>query len=199
MFVLNSLQDPQLIELLAAGKVGIIPTDTIYGLCAVASNREAVGKMYEVKNRDQKPGTLIAANIEQLIELGIDEPALRAVAHVWPGPISIVLPAPDRLAYLHLELASLAVRILADETLRHVLEVTGALVTTSANHPGEPPANNLADAERYFADAVDFYVEGGDLGGRPPSTVARYVNGTLEVLRPGAFRVDEGQSVAPQG
>lgn len=196
MLVLSSIQDPKLVELLHNGAVGIVPTDTIYGLCALATNHDAVARLYALKNREQKPGTLIAATIEQLIELGVDEPSLRAVAHMWPNPLSIIIPAPDTLAYLHLELVSLAVRIPKDENLRHLLEATGVLITTSANHPGAPPANNLEDAERYFGNEVDFYVEGGDRTNLPPSTVARYVDGKLEVLRPGAVAIDNNGHLA---
>jgi tRNA A37 threonylcarbamoyladenosine synthetase subunit TsaC/SUA5/YrdC len=58
-------------------------------------------------------------------------------------------------------------------------------MTTSANRPGEPPANDLKEAQAYFEDAVDFYVDGGDLKGRQPSTIIRMVDDAVEVLRPG--------------
>lgn len=192
MLTFDSLRDPKVIALLQEGAVGVLPTDTIYGLCAAAADHKAVARLYALKNREQKPGTLIAANIEQLIKLGVDEQSLRAVAHLWPNALSIIIPAPDNLAYLHLDLDSLAVRIPKDEDFRTLLEATGILVTSSANHPGEPPAHNLEDAEHYFGDNVDFYVEGGDRSGRPASTVARYANGRLEVLRPGAVPIADG-------
>jgi tRNA A37 threonylcarbamoyladenosine synthetase subunit TsaC/SUA5/YrdC len=57
--------------------------------------------------------------------------------------------------------------------------------------PGEPPANTLQEAEKYFGDQVDFYVDGGDLTGHEPSTVIRIVDDAIEVLRPGAVHIDE--------
>ncbi|HSX32176.1 MAG TPA: L-threonylcarbamoyladenylate synthase [Candidatus Saccharimonadales bacterium] len=193
MLTISSIQDPQLAELLRKGSVGVIPTDTIYGLCTLASNHNAVARMYALKNREQKPGTLIAASVDQLIALGIDEPTLRSVADNWPNPISIIIPSPPSLAYLDLELGGLAVRIPKDEALRKLIETVGVIVTTSANDPGKPPANNLAEATGYFGDAVDFYVDGGDLSGRIASTVARATDTGLVVLRQGAVAVREDQ------
>lgn len=88
-------------------------------------------------------------------------------------------------------MGDLAVRIPADESLCSLLEVTGPLLTSSANHPSQPPANNLEEANNYFRDKVDFYVDGGDLSGRPASTVARFKDGQLEILRQGAVTIDE--------
>ncbi len=193
MTVLPSTSDPQLIDLLLGGRVGVLPTDTIYGLVAAASNQEAVGRLYSLKHREQKPGTLVAASVEQLVALGLDEKTLADVEHLWPNPISIIVPCKAELGYLNLGKGDLAVRIPSQPELRRLLERTGPLLTSSANHPGEPPANDVAEAQAYFGEQVDFYVDGGDLSGRPPSTVARLTDGRLEVLRQGAITID-GQS-----
>lgn len=196
MIVLNSLHDDQLVTLLKSGKVGVVPTDTIYGLAAAAGDKQAVERLYALKDREQKPGTVIAASIEQLRELGLAADVLRKVEHLWPNPISIVLPAPESLDYLDQNVGSLAVRVPKDEVLQRLLERTGPLVTSSANHPGEPPANNLAEASGYFKDAVDFYVDGGDRSGRPASTVVRLnTDGSFKTLRPGALTIDEKGSL----
>jgi len=191
MIILSSLQDPQLPQLYAAGKVGVLPADTIYGLTALASNEQAVTRMYALKDREHKPGTLIAASVEQLIALGLDETSLRAVAHLWPNSLSVVVAAPDSLSYLHQGVGSLAVRIPKDDELLQLLAKTGPLATSSANHPGQPPADNIAEAQLYFTDRVDFYVDGGDRSNRPPSTVIRIENGKIVVLREGAVRLNE--------
>jgi L-threonylcarbamoyladenylate synthase len=65
------------------------------------------------------------------------------------------------------------------------------LVTSSANQPGEPPAETLAAAHRYFGEDVDFYLEGGDLSGRQPSTIIRVIDDAIEVLREGAVKISE--------
>lgn len=176
-----------------------MPTDTLYGIVCDAANTEAVQKLYAIKQREQKPGTVIAANIGQLAELGIKARYLKAVERFWPGPISIVVPCDDRLAYLHMGKRSLAVRVPDVPDINALLQKTGPLLTSSANMPGEPPANTVAEAERYFANQVDFYVDGGDMSGHEPSTVIRIVDDAIEVLRPGAVRIDENGKISKDG
>jgi L-threonylcarbamoyladenylate synthase len=179
----KSLQQP--------GAVGIIPTDTIYGVVARAADQAAVARLYKIKHREQKPGTLIADNIDQLVELGLKRRYLTAVEQWWPGALSVVIPCGEELIYLHQGKRSLAVRIPAKAELLELLERTGPLLTSSANHPGQPPANTVAEAEAYFGDEVDFYEDGGDLSGHQPSTVVRIVDDAIEILRPGAVQLDE--------
>ena len=174
------------------GTVGVIPTDTIYGLAARATDAEAVERLYALKKRDAKPGTLIAANLEQLESLGLKHRYLKAVEGFWPGAISIIIPCGDpALKYLHRGKLSLAARIPADAKLQKLLLKTGPLVTTSANHPGEPPAETIAQAKKYFGNEVDFYKDGGDLSGRAPSTIIRVVDDAIEIIRDGAVKIDE--------
>ena len=191
MIILSSTSDPRLADLLKSGCVGVIPTDTIYGLACLASNKEGASRLYGLKKRDKKLGTFIAASVEQLLTLGLDEKALRAVEHLWPNPISVVVPLLDKNSHLDLGKGSLAVRIPKDEALLKLLEQTGPLVTSSANLFDHPPANTIEEAKDYFDERVDFYVDHGDLSGRPPSTIAKIMDGSIEVLRQGAIQLDE--------
>ena len=183
------------IALLQAGSVGVIPTDTVYGLAARAADEQAVTRLYALKNRENKPGTVIAANIQQLEELGIKHRYLSAVEQYWPNPLSIVIPTGPILNYLHQGKYSLAIRIPADKKVRDMLEQTGPLVTSSANHPGKTPAETVEAAQAYFGDDVGFYLDGGDLSGRESSTVIRIIDDAIEVLRQGAYKIDENGHV----
>lgn len=185
-----TIGDKKIVELLREGAVGVIPTDTLYGVVAQASNEAAVTKLYELKKREKKPGTLIAASIDQLVELGLKKRYLDAVKDYWPNPIGVVIPTGPALPYLHQGKYSLAVRIPADKELRALLESTGPLVTSSANDPGQKPAQTIRQAIDYFGDAVDFYVDGGMLDGAA-STIIRVVDDAVEVLREGAVTIDE--------
>lgn len=184
------LQDDES-KLLKPGAVGVIPTDTVYGLVACATDQEAVKRLYNLKDREHKPGTVIAANIDQLTELGIKRRYLTAVEQFWPNPLSIVIPCGLELAYIHQGKHSIAIRIPDDEKLQTLLEKTGPLLTSSANHPGELPANTIKEAEDYFGDEVDFYVDGGDLSDNKPSTVIRIIDDAVEIIREGAVKIDE--------
>ncbi|MBW3568537.1 L-threonylcarbamoyladenylate synthase [Candidatus Parcubacteria bacterium] len=183
------INDPKLVELFNSGKVVVIPTDTVYGLSVKANNEKAVEALYGLKNRESKPGTVIAASIDQLVELGIKRRYITAVADYWPGSISIEIP--HGLGYLSQETGRQAFRVVSDPTLLKLLQGTGPLLTTSCNLPGQPPANNINEAMIYFGDKVAAYVDGGDLSGREPSTLIRIVDDVVEVIREGAVKIDE--------
>jgi L-threonylcarbamoyladenylate synthase len=171
--------------------IGVIPTDTVYGVVARAVDPEAVNRLYELKKRENKPGTVVAASIDQLVELGIKYRYLKAVEQFWPGSVSVVIPSGIELQYLHQGKNSLAVRIPGDKKMQALLERTGPLLTSSANQPGAAPASTIKQARAYFGNAVDFYEDGGDLSERLPSTVLRIVDDAIEVLRQGAVAIDE--------
>lgn len=172
---------------LNSGGVGVLPTDTLYGLVCRAEDEKATRRLYDLKKRENKPGTIIASNTDQLLHLGLDERMLLKAKKYWPNPLSILIPIVDR-EYLHQGKSSLACRIVAGpEQLIKLLDATGPLLTSSANHPGEIPASTIEQAKMYFGDKVDFYIDGGDMSKRQPSTVAKLSSGELEILRQGAY------------
>lgn len=191
----NNLNDKALIAQLNNGAVGILPPDTVYGLVCRAADKAAVERLHKIKARSDKPGTIIAANIDQLVELGIKPRYLKAVEQFWPNPLSVIVPAEPSLAYLYKAAFSLAVRIPKPTALRKLLNQTGPLLTTSANPPGQPPANNIKEAQKYFGDTIDFYVGGGDLRGHVQSTIIRMVDDAIDIVRPGAVNIDESGKI----
>ena len=182
-------------NLLTPGSVGVMATDTVYGLVARAGDFVGVERLYRLKKREGKPGTVIAASIEQLVDLGLKPRYLKAVEQFWPGAVSVIIPCGPELAYLHQGKNGLAVRIPAQPKIHALLEKTGPLLTTSANAPGQAPANTLEQARAYFGDRVDFYEDGGDLSNHSPSTVIRIVDDAIEILRQGAVTIDESGRV----
>ncbi len=188
--IFDSLDNQKVADLLMKGDVGVLPTDTVYGLVCRAADEPAVKRLYGLKSREHKPGTVIAANTAQLVSLGIKARYLKAVEQFWPGPISIIIPSHG-LEYIHLGKGSIATRIPDEKEVTNLLSQTGPLLTTSANHPGQAPAETLTEAQGYFGDRVDFYVDGGDLGGRQSSTLIRVVDDAIEVLREGAVKISE--------
>lgn len=178
--------------------VVVIPTDTVYGIVARAKDQLAVERLYKLKDRSlserAKPGTLIAASLEQLEELGFKHRYLKAVEEFWPGAVSVIIPLPNpELKYLHLGKMALAVRIPDNQELLELLKKTGPLMTSSANHPDQPTAINVQQAKQYFGDQVDGYFDGGDLSDHQPSTVIRIIDDAIEVLRQGAVKINQDQ------
>ena len=179
------------LDALMQGGVCVIPTDTVYGLVARALDEAAVRKLYTLKPRELSPGTIIAADIEQLAVLGFELQHLERVEQFWPGAISVVLPAPGVPAYLKGKRTDLAVRLPDVAELHNLLEKTGPLMTTSANTPKAPTAQTIDEARAYFGEQVDYYADAGDLGDRPPSTIIQVDDsGEIILLRAGAVTIE---------
>jgi L-threonylcarbamoyladenylate synthase len=186
-----SVYDSVFEQLKSVGAIGVLPTDTVYGVVARAHDQVATERLYATKNRERKPGTLIAASIDQLEALGLKRRYLTAVSQFWPGAVSVIIPCVDpALNYLHQSKQSLAVRIPESLELRNLLEQTGPLLTSSANHPGQPTAVTVQQAKDYFGDQVDFYIDGGDLSDHQPSTIIRIIDDAVEVIREGAVKIN---------
>jgi len=173
----TSLQLKEIAEALTAGSVVLMPTDTIYGLHAVAANEEAVARIAEMKGRDEtKPFIVLASSIEQFPDLGITAPPeiLTDLASIWPAPLTTILPRGA---------STLAVRIPAVEWLRALIERTGPLISTSANRSGEPPVDRpeaLARDLQTHLDVVDGGVHSGE-----PSAILDLTGSELRFIREG--------------
>ncbi len=176
-------------EILVAGDVGVMPTDTIYGLVGSALRRRTVERIYRLRRRDpKKPMIVLIASPDEMRRFGV-EPNVRTkkiLKKVWPGKVSIILPCRSRtFAYLHRGTKTLAFRVPKPTWLRALLRETGPLVAPSANVEGEPSARTIREAKKYFGDKVQFYIDTGRLAARP-STVVSVRDRKIVVLRNGA-------------
>ena len=173
--------------LLRQGKIGVLPTDTVYGVVASALDPVALERVYRVKSRmPVKPPIILIASVEDLTLFGVSPTAAQRVVldTYWPGQVSIVLPCDDeRFAYLHRGAKSLAFRLPALPWLRAFLSESGPLMAPSANLEGQPPATTIAEARNYFGDGVDFYIDGGVLVGRPSTIIRLNPDGSQDILR----------------
>jgi L-threonylcarbamoyladenylate synthase len=171
---------------LAAGEVGVIPTDTLYGIVGSALKPAAVEKIYDLRRRETgKPMIVLIRDMADLdlFQVRIEPRTKDLLKKVWPGPVSVVVPvAAPELQYLHRGTNSLAVRMPADERLQDLLKVSGPLVAPSANLAGETPAPGIKEAFGYFGDQV-FYVDGGELH-KPASALVDARSEPVKVLRP---------------
>ncbi len=177
---------------LRRGGVGVIPTDTLYGIVGSALSKKAVARMYTLRKRNpKKPMIILIGAVSDLKKFGVtlNTSGQSLVANYWPGKVSIILPIRVRdsrlalhLRYLHRGTNLLAFRLPAKKSLRKLLEKTGPLVAPSVNPEGKPPAKTIAEAKRYFGNRVDFYVDGGRLAGKP-SKLIKIKNDKVEVLR----------------
>ncbi|OHA17426.1 MAG: threonylcarbamoyl-AMP synthase [Candidatus Taylorbacteria bacterium RIFCSPLOWO2_12_FULL_43_20] len=176
----------EIIELLKSGKTAVVPTDTIYGLVGSALNRQTVERIYEIKDRNSlKPFIILAGSYEILDDFGIviDKYTRSILDKIWPGKVSVIFHGVSQeFDYLTRGGDSLAIRIPDNSQLRQVITETGPLVAPSANPEGKPPAVNIKEAEIYFGESVDFYVDGGELRGEP-SRIIEIENGKIKEIR----------------
>ena len=165
---------PEVIRLLKSGAVGIIPTDTVYGIVTTLSDIKSVERIYQLKKRPlSKPiGTIIFFGTEQIAQFTDASEVIKAQKY-WPGPNSVILTVSPELDYAHKGLNSLPFRVPDDKKIQAILEETGPLATTSANISGLPTIENIKDAHVLFGDSVDFYVDGGNLSNKRPSNIIR--------------------------
>jgi L-threonylcarbamoyladenylate synthase len=184
MHVFTDISDPKVSSLLEEGAIGVIRTDTLYGLICRVSDEAAVQRIYELKGRDDhKSPIVLIANQSQLF----DEPSDAEKTYldtVWPGPVSVIVPSIHAPKWIRRENDSVAYRLPNNQKLVALIEVAGPLIAPSANPQGEPVAMSIDDAKSYFDDAVNFYVDEGMVENVQPSQLVRILsNGTIERLR----------------
>lgn len=172
-------------ELLKNGAVGIIPTDTVYGIVTQLSNQAGVERIYDIKNRpyEKRIGTVLFSDPVQ-VEAIVQPRDLLMAEIYWPGPTSVVFEIGTKLSYAHRGHKTLAFRIPDNQSLLSLLQKTGPLATTSANRANQPTATTIEEALGVFRESVDFYVDGGDLSNKKPSSIVEIKSdGTIETIR----------------
>jgi L-threonylcarbamoyladenylate synthase len=176
---------------LRGGGLVLMPTETVYGLAADASNTRAVAAVYEAKGRPSfNPLIAHVADAEAGRRIArFDDRAEALVARFWPGPLTLVLPATDAVAVSDLARAGLdtvAVRAPAHPTARALLAAFGGpVVAPSANRSGRPSPTTLADAVEETGVAAAAALDGGACRIGLESTVVALLD-RPRLLRPGA-------------
>lgn len=179
--------------------VFVCATDTLYGICASAFSKKAVERMYQIKGRDEgKPFIILIDSFSDLKKFNIilSSQQKKFLKQVWPNPVSVILPCPlKKFEYLHRGTKTLAFRMPALHTnkgekkiLKLLLKKFGPIVAPSANPQGKIPAESVEEAEKYFANQIDFYINEGKVKGTA-STILSFVDNTPVVLRQGSYKI----------
>lgn len=189
----------EVVAAVKAGKTVILPTDTVYGLCADAYREGPVRRLYTLKQRPETmPTAMLAADLEAILDA---IPELRGRAAVMarallPGPYTLVLPNPGRrfrwLSGTRPDTIGVRVPDLPGEC-RVVLERVGVVAATSANVHGAPDPARIDEVPAEIRDAVAAILDTGTLPGTP-STVIDLTGREPQVLREGAVAADEARA-----
>lgn len=180
---------------LLAGRVVVLPTDTVYGVAAAISVPGATAALFSVKQRPVDVALpVLCADEDQARSLAGELPpgAEQLMATCWPGPLTVVVP---RRAELNLDLGgpddtTIGLRVPAAEVVRTIARAVGPLACTSANRHGEPTPATAAAVAAALGSGVAAVVDGGTLGGAP-STVVAWHEGRPRILREGAVSATE--------
>lgn len=186
--------EQEAVKKIKSGGIGIIPTDTIYGVAASAWSKKAVERAYKLMKRNQKkPFIILIGSIKDLtlFNIKLDSATRKIIEKIWPGKVSVILSiTSSKFQYLHRGTKSLAFRMPKKPSLIRLLEYAGPLISTSANPQGLKPAATITEAKKYFGDGVDFYINGGKIRSLP-STLVEIKNGRVNVLRKGAVKIQK--------
>jgi len=177
-----------------AGRLIVLPTDTVYGIGTRPDDPVATARLFEAKDRprDLELPILTATAAEARTLAWFDDRADRLAGACWPGALTLVLPRHPVSAGWELggDPATVGVRVPHHPLALAVLAATGPLAVTSANRSGVPPARTCDELQGVFGDAVEVYLcEDEPLEGAA-STVVDLAHGPARLLRVG--------SVAPE-
>lgn len=186
-----------------AGKLIVMPTDTVYGLAADAFTPGATQKVFELKKRPRSlPLPVLVSRPRQAWALASSVPdgATELAAAFWPGPLTIILrQSPDAVWDLGESDGSIALRIPDHDDALDLLEMTGPLAVTSANLSGEPTPQTVEEIAERLGDAVAVYLDGGPAKGEVGSTIVDLSRDRARVLREGPIPADQVKRVLAGG
>ena len=175
---------------LRRGAIVVYPTETFYGLGALARDEAALERLARAKLRPVgKPLPLLAADLAQVEEVAVlTGRAARLAAALWPGPLTLVLPArPGLPAAITAGTGTVGVRVPGSAVARALARAAGgALVSTSANPSGGTPPSRAAELDPALRARVDHVLDGGTTPGGLPSTVVAVEEDELRLVRAGA-------------
>lgn len=179
-------------QILRAGGLVALPTETVYGLGANALDEEAVARIFAVKGRPQdNPLIVHIARLEELKGLVQEIPpqALKLARAFWPGPLTIIFPKSSRIpARTTAGRADVGIRMPSHPVAREIIRQAGVPVAApSANLSGKPSPTSAAHCVHDLMGRVEAIVDGGDCAVGIESTVLSLAGGRPVVLRPGGI------------
>jgi L-threonylcarbamoyladenylate synthase len=182
-------------EAALAGRLIVLPTDTVYGIGTRPDDAAATARLFKAKGRARDvplpvlaPSTTVAADVASF-----DDRAERLAARVWPGAVTIVVRRTARSEPWDLgdDRSTIGIRVPAHPLALAVLARSGPLAVTSANRSGEPTPAGCDELQRTFGDAVSVYLCAAEEPPAAPSTVVDLTASEPRILRRGALDAAE--------
>lgn len=183
-------------ELIRQGKIVVFPTETVYGIGTNGLDKNAVKKLYEVKQRPlNKPISLLVSNMEMVnsIAKDITEIEYKIMEKFFPGPLTIILKKKDIVPnVVTAGQNTVGIRMPRGEIARKRVEYADVpIATPSANISGEPSGTNLQEIKKHFEGKVDYFIDGGNSELGLASTIVQVVDGKPQILRQGSITYEQ--------
>lgn len=177
---------------LSTGKIGLFPTDTVWGICCRMDDPASVERVFEIKNREKnKPFLILVESISQIEKYAnMDDSAKIIAKKYWPGALTVVLNSKEEnvLPIVRASGNTVAVRIPDYDEIRKIISIVGApLIAPSANLSGEKPPEDLNEVDERIIKAVDFIVV-GECKIKQPSTIIDLTHNKPKIIREGAVK-----------
>jgi len=182
------------LEMLRRSAVVAFPTDTVYGVGAMAFDEKAVEMLYEVKQRSiEKAIPILIGDVSQLQQVtsGVTIAAEKLARRFWPGPLTMVLPRHPSIPDIVTPLPTVGVRIPDLASTQGLLRLTGPLAVTSANLSGQPSPSTASDVKTQLGGRIPLILDGDVTPGGMPSTVLDCTKNPPVILREGPISLDE--------
>ncbi|MGQ0661810.1 L-threonylcarbamoyladenylate synthase [Sphingosinicella sp.] len=183
-------------RLILAGALVAMPTETVYGLAADATNGDAVARIYEAKGRPSfNPLIIHVSDVTQAADIGVfDDEAERLASAHWPGPLTLVLPRKKDAPIARLAsagLATVALRAPAHPAMQALIAAVGRpLAAPSANVSGRLSPTRPEHVLASLGDRIKLIVDGGPTAHGLESTIVALTGGPPRLLRPGPIDLD---------
>lgn len=199
----QSLDERQLKEAskqLALGKIGVFPTDTVYGIGCDAFHQDAILQLFKLKHRTpSKPISVLISDIKMLEKLTIDvtEAESKLMKSFWPGPLTIIFRKnPSISNHLTANLDTIGIRMPNHKIALKLIEYANTpIATTSANLSDKPDGTCLSAIASYFKDKVSFLIDDGPSPIGVASTIVKMENNIPHILREGSISEDSIRKV----
>lgn len=182
------------------GELVIFPTDTVYGLGAVYDNKEAIYKIFGVKNRDlNKPLNVLISDMSMLnlLAQNVSEAELKLMSAFWPGPLTIILEKKETvLNLITSNLNTIGVRIPNNQIALDLINYVGKpIVTTSANISGNLSSTDADHALDIFNNKVSYVLDDGESKLKLASTIVYIEENKPKILRNGSISLNDIDSI----
>ena len=189
---------------LRQGGLVVLPTETVYGVAALASNESAIKRLIDVKGRREGHALPLAIASFEMLSDFVPVPGVlgqRLARRCWPGPLTLVFDGTATESQLAQYPSTVRKAIMPEGTVgfrvpntpitQEILNVLGEpVVLSSANLSGESPAITAEEVQLRLGDKVDLILDAGESDLKKPSTVVKVEADALEILREGAITSD---------